>query len=72
MNINETKIKYLLVLDKLYEVTDINFSDLTLEANETDLLVFDVPNGEIFRVEDFKEFKADDYGISKGKQIGIL
>lgn len=54
--LNDTKIKYLLVCDKLYAVTDINFSDLTLEASETDLLVSDVAEEEIFRVEEFKEF----------------
>lgn len=56
--LNNTKIKYLLVCDKLYEVTDINFSDLTLEASETDLLVPDIPAEEIFRFEDFKEFRV--------------
>ena len=56
--LNNTKIKYLLVCDKLYMVTDINFSDLTLKASETDLLVPDVPAEEIFRFEDFKEFRV--------------
>lgn len=56
--LNNTKIKYLLVCDKLYKVTDINFSDLTLEAGETNLLVPDVPAEEIFRLEDFKEFRV--------------
>lgn len=56
--LDNTKIKYLLVCDKLYAVTDINFSDLTLEASETDLLVTDVPEEEIFRLEDFKEFRV--------------
>lgn len=55
---NETKIKYLLVVDKLYKVTDINFSDLTLEATETDSTVPDIPAEEIFRFEDFKEFRV--------------
>ena len=55
---NKTKIKYLLVVDKLYKVTDINFFDLTLEASETNLLVPDVPAEEIFRLEDFKEFRV--------------
>lgn len=55
---NEIKIKYLLVVDKLYKVTDINFSDLTLEVNETDLLVSDVPAEEIFRMEEFREFRV--------------
>ena len=56
--LNNTKIKYLLVCDKFYKVTDINFSDLTLEATETDSTVPDVPAEEIFRLEDFKEFRV--------------
>ena len=54
--LNDTKIKYLLVCDKLYKVTDINFSALTVEASEIDLLVSDVAEEEIFGVEEFKEF----------------
>lgn len=44
-------------MDKLYEITDINFSDLVLEACETDLLVSDVPAEEVFRLEELREFK---------------
>lgn len=47
-----------MVVDKLYKVTDINFSDLTLEVNETDLLIPDVPAEEIFRMEEFREFRV--------------
>ena len=43
-------------MDKLYEVTEIDFSELTLEASEIDLLVSDVPAEEIFRVEELQEF----------------
>ncbi len=56
--LNNTKIKYLLVCGKLYSVTDVDFSALTLEATETDLLVSDVPAEEVFRLEDFKEFRV--------------
>lgn len=44
-------------MDKLYEITDINLSDLVLEASETDLLVSDVPAEEVFRLEELREFK---------------
>lgn len=55
--LNNTKIKYLLVADsKLYKVTDIDFSNLTLSASECDMQISDVPTEEIFRLEDFKEF----------------
>lgn len=55
--INDTRIKYLLVTGKLYEVTDIDFSDLILEAKECDLDVSDVPEEEIFTIEQFKDFR---------------
>ena len=56
--LNDTKIRYLLVADsKLYEVTKIDFSDLTMEASETNLLVSDVPAEEIFRLDELQEFK---------------
>lgn len=57
MTINDTRIQYLLVGDKLYQVIHIDFSDLTLEARECDLSVGDVPENEIFLLEEFEEFK---------------
>lgn len=45
-------------MDKLYKVTDIDFSDPSLEARETDLNVGDVPEDEVFPIEDFSEFKV--------------
>lgn len=56
--IKETKIQYLLVENKIYKVTDINFADLTLEAIITDLLVSDVPSEQLFDLMDFKEFRV--------------
>lgn len=57
--INDTRIKYLLVAgSKLYEVTDINFSDLTIEARKTGLDVSDVPEGELWDISDLGEFKV--------------
>lgn len=55
---NITKIQYFLVGDKLYQVTHIDFFDLTLEAREIDLGVSDVPEEEVFYLEDFGEFKV--------------
>lgn len=54
----ETKIKYLLVTGKIYEVISTDFINLTLEASETDLLVSDVPADEVFDLADFKEFRV--------------
>lgn len=41
---------------KLYQVVDIDFSDLKIEARETDLDVSDVLKNEVFRLEDLEEF----------------
>lgn len=45
-------------MDKLYKVADIDFSNPSLEARETDLNVGDVPEDEVFPIEDFSEFKV--------------
>lgn len=58
MIINNTRIQYLLVGDKLYQVTHIDFSELTIEAREIDMDVGDVLENEIFLLEDFGEFKV--------------
>lgn len=55
----ETKIKYLLVGgDKIYKVTNTDFTNLILEASETDLVAADVPAEELFDLTDFKEFRV--------------
>ena len=43
---------------KLYEVTDIDFGDLTIEAMEAEPKVSDLPESEIFPIEDFREFRV--------------
>lgn len=53
-----TKIEYLLVLDKLYRVTDIDFAEMRLEANECDLDASEISVETIFKLEDFKEFRV--------------
>lgn len=56
--INNTKIKYISVVDtKIYKVTDIDFHNLIIEATETDLSIADVPENEVFPVEEFGEFR---------------
>ena len=56
--INNTKIQYLSVADKIYKVKNIDFHNLIIEATKTDLLVSDVPENELFPVEDFREFRV--------------
>ena len=55
---------------KLYEVTDIDFEDLAIEGVECDLDIGDVPENEIFCLEDFGEFKVTlRNGGGKGKVV---
>ena len=42
---------------KVYKVTNIDFCNLTIEAVETDLSIADVPENEVFPVEEFSEFR---------------
>ena len=55
--INDTKIQYLLISDKIYKVTSINWQRLTLEAEETGLRVDDVPESELWDISDLEEFE---------------
>ena len=57
LKINETRIKYIRVLDKLYEIEKISFYYFTVTAKETDLTISDVPVEEVFDITDLKEFK---------------
>ena len=56
LEIIETKIKYILVCGKLYEIEKISFYDFSVRAKETDKTIDDVPLEEVFDISDFKEF----------------
>lgn len=56
--INNTKIQYLSVADKIYNVTAIDFHNLTIEATRTDLSIADIPGNEVFPIEEFGEFRV--------------
>ena len=57
--INNTKIKYISVADtKIYKVTDIDFHNLTIEATKTELSIADIPENEVFPIEEFGEFRV--------------
>ena len=56
--IKNIEIKYIDVFGKLYQVININFADLILEAKETSLKNSDVAEENIFKLSDFKEFKV--------------
>ena len=53
---NITQIKYIKVVDKLYQVTNISFADMTIRAVETTTAA-PVPQNVIFDLDDLKEFK---------------
>lgn len=54
----DTKIKYIKVANKIYEVEKISFFNFTVQAKETDKTISDVPAEEVFDLTDFKEFKV--------------
>jgi len=45
------------VINKIYEVTSINWLHFCLEAKETDLSVGDVPESEVWDISDLEEFE---------------
>lgn len=45
------------VSDKNYEVTDIDFSNFTLEAKETGLSIADIPESELWDISDLEDYK---------------
>lgn len=54
--INDTKIKYISVANKIYEVASIQLLHSYLEAKETDLSVGDVPESELWDISEFKHY----------------
>lgn len=42
---------------KIYKITDIDFRNMAIEADETDLSIADVPKNETFPIEEFGEFR---------------
>lgn len=54
---NCSKIKYIQVLDKIYEVVKISFFDFAVEARQTDLSIDDLPANEVFNITDMMDFK---------------
>ena len=67
---NNTKIKYLKVHDKIYEIIDISFFYFHIEASETNIMVGDVPADEVWDIEEFKNYKIK--LINNGGQAEIV
>lgn len=53
---NITQIKYIKVVDKLYQVTNISFADMIIRAVETTTAAPNLQN-VLFDLDDLKEFK---------------
>lgn len=51
-------MKYLKVIDKVYEIKKISFFYMTIEGVETNLTVDDVPEYELWDVGEFKNYKV--------------
>lgn len=54
---NDTKIKYLHVCDKLYQITDISFFNFTIRAVESLSSAASIPEDEVWDIEEFKNYK---------------
>lgn len=54
---NNTKIKYLRIQNKIYQVNKLSFFTMSAEAIEIDLSPADVPEDETFDISDFKDFR---------------
>lgn len=51
-------MKYISVGNKVYEVVKISFFYMTIEAVETDLIINDVPEGEVWDISEFRNYKV--------------
>ena len=53
---NITQIKYIKIIDKLYRVTDISFTDMSIHAVETTSAT-SVLRSTVFNLEELREFR---------------
>ena len=68
--INDTKMKYISISDKLYEITKISFFYMKVEAAETDLTKNDVPESEVWDIAEVRDYKVK--LVNKGGQEEIV
>lgn len=57
----------MIISDKIYKITDINFAGLTMEAVGTNLTIADIRENEVFSIDEFGEF---DIKLHNGCGIG--
>ena len=70
MSGNNTKIKYLRVDDKIYEITDLSFFYMSITAVETSLPAASFPEEEIWDLNFFEDYKIK--LINNGGQAKII
>lgn len=51
-------MKYLLVADKIYEIIKISFYYMEVDAVQTDLMIKDVPENEVWDISEFEYYKV--------------
>ena len=66
---NITKIKYIRILDKVYMVTDISMSNMTITAVEQEVALCDVQGDEVFDFLELDEFQIKFYTQRHPAQI---
>lgn len=49
---NITKIKYICIGGKIYKVTDMSIAELHIEAAETELSIAEIPDNELWKIEE--------------------
>lgn len=72
INSNDTKIKFIKVIDKLYEVQNISFYHFVINAKECDRELNDVAESEIFDISYFKDFRLNLSNGWHGKVIDLV
>lgn len=65
-----SKIKYIKVLHKVYRITDISFSAMTIRAVEADASIAEIPEDEMFNVAELSEFQIT--LVNHGGQAKII
>lgn len=51
-------MKYISVANKIYEITKISFYYMAVEAIQTDLIMAEVPENEVWDISEFKHYKV--------------
>lgn len=67
---NITKIKYICIGGKIYKVTDMSIAELHIEAAETELSIAEIPDNELWKIEELEQYKIK--LINSQKRIKVI